>query len=619
MTHSSISDFYWRQVLPALFERLDRAFPEFDWTSTEAGWYGVRRSVPGGVRSRGEERIVCNHPWGYVTERGTSSSWLTYANDGRPATGTEFVHTVKKLARLAGIEHAWMEPRGVSREDHARAQRRERRQELLEAFIGYCHVSYQGGGGAGYRQSLQETYGIDKGQVAALPVGVCPPVDEVAKYLHDMGFSRDEILASCVASDVRIAGRLVVAWRDRWGRIKTIVARALHEKHESRAPYLYLKGGTKSETFGLNGALRSGSGGEGHLILVDRILDAIVLQALGMTNVAALGVGSPGISRHVWESLHRHQVKTVTLMLDDNDAGWSRVEAAIREANRAECSPSVFTLAPGDFGGAQTVCDFLRTRGLAALEHILSQRIHGFRHMAKMFVRPHRAQGSDSDRMDLLNRAVDFDHEVHDPQRGLELNQFFWPTILECLGADWEDVRWWLRDRFEVGPGAESEGWHVRNLKKLMRDLRVTLNAGDLGSFRALIRAAARDVQWDAPEPVDVFPHRRDARPSPPPYVDNSRTKEDRPPATSHVDVGATGWRSVYAPEWRRLGYAVRFREPSDAEIRALAYELWDQSGRPRDKDQYFWYEAKRRLTSFETHSFPFSHSTYAGIDRAAA
>ena len=40
---TSLVDFYEERVLPALFDRLDVAFPEFGWKQTSRGWVATNR------------------------------------------------------------------------------------------------------------------------------------------------------------------------------------------------------------------------------------------------------------------------------------------------------------------------------------------------------------------------------------------------------------------------------------------------------------------------------------------------------------------------------------------------------------------------------------------------
>ena len=73
MNRSQLTDVYEKKVLPALFARLDWAFPEFQWTRTASGWTGIHKPENGYRNPAGSSTIVCNQPWGYVDQHGVAS------------------------------------------------------------------------------------------------------------------------------------------------------------------------------------------------------------------------------------------------------------------------------------------------------------------------------------------------------------------------------------------------------------------------------------------------------------------------------------------------------------------------------------------------------------------
>ncbi|MCA9268383.1 MAG: DUF2934 domain-containing protein [Planctomycetales bacterium] len=104
--------FYEQRVLPALFQRLDRAFPELEWNWTGDGWKGVKKT-DGGIYNRHDQTaVVCNHPWGFVTRAGVATSWLAYVNGGATPQGVLLAAAVRRLADLAGVEYQWQPTSG---------------------------------------------------------------------------------------------------------------------------------------------------------------------------------------------------------------------------------------------------------------------------------------------------------------------------------------------------------------------------------------------------------------------------------------------------------------------------------------------------------------------------
>src|SRR3989344_4339752 len=84
-------DFYEREVLPALFERLNSAFPEFGWTRTGRGWTATNRDHTKRYSDARPGRVVCNIPSGFLVNGGQAMSWAAYVHGGATPKGRDFV------------------------------------------------------------------------------------------------------------------------------------------------------------------------------------------------------------------------------------------------------------------------------------------------------------------------------------------------------------------------------------------------------------------------------------------------------------------------------------------------------------------------------------------------
>jgi len=298
---SDLVDFYERRVLPNLFERLDQAFPEINWTRTQNGWLGEQldeRTNRGGTA----RRLVCNQPWGFTAQDGVSASWLTYANGGSNPTGEQLVRAVRKLADLAGVEDT-IADQPLTRQQQHEAQRATRYGELLEAFSAYCNACLFGPKGKQSLDILREDYGIRPDEVATTPLGVYTSAQDVREYLLSVGFSNDEIEASYVTRDSRLSQRVTIPWRDAWGNLKTVVACDLTGRSGYRGSQLFLRGSTRPEFFGLDVALRQASGGRKDLLLVSNLVEVVVCHARGLRNVATCGNRTGTVSSRQWKSV----------------------------------------------------------------------------------------------------------------------------------------------------------------------------------------------------------------------------------------------------------------------------------------------------------------------------
>ena len=589
MIHSCLSDFYEEKVLPALFERLDWAFPEFQWTRTACGWTGSRRGENGYTDPSGSATILCSHPWGFVDQNGNAISWISYVGRSHGANGSSFTSIVKTLANLAGVDDGVLN--SVSHLDEQEAERNERGRELAESFVAYCQARLWGVAGANVTSVLEREYGISTHSIRYLPIGLYTSPGDVVQHLLARGFSHDEIAQSYLVCDERISGRLIVPWRDRWGRIATIAAQDLAQPNGRAGQLLYLKGGEKTEAFGLDVALRPGSGGHEHLILVDTILDAIFFQSVGLSNVATIGTRDNTVSSDHWTKLAEHEIRAVTLATIDRDPLTARSWSSLDQLNHSRNAPQVFTLAMEDFGRKLTAADLVRGHGLDRFRDVLKKRIHVYRCVALEVVRKHKqaAEWTDDGLSAAIHEAVEFDSRINDPQRNLDLERYFWPTILESTGVCWDRLRYLHRGSFREEPTQRQMTLNAGHLKTLLCELETALRASDYEGFKKLICTAARDFETDGQHPdfniVDADLNWR--------YPLKDETDES---IDGFAKDGLYDDPHTKHGEYSSMSPLDDLRRPASAEIRAMAYELWDRDGRPVGLDQYFWFRAEQAL-----------------------
>lgn len=103
---TDLRDFLEREVYPALWNRLDAAFPEFGFQNKGRYWQATdettTRGLPGAPRP---DRVNAyeNTPFGFVIHGGDFVPWVAYVAGGIPPQGRDFVEAVRKLADLAGV------------------------------------------------------------------------------------------------------------------------------------------------------------------------------------------------------------------------------------------------------------------------------------------------------------------------------------------------------------------------------------------------------------------------------------------------------------------------------------------------------------------------------------
>jgi DNA primase len=478
--------------------------------------------------------VRCRQPWGFVDAAGQPVSWIGYV---KGTTGSrDFGGALRELARRAGVEDSSLSSLWAT-ENQSNVQQYERQRELMEAFVAYCHIKLCSDEGHVGLEYLQRTHGINGHEANDLPLGIYTSAQDVDEYLRGVGFTDAEIRASKVVRDVRLTGRVIIPWRDRWGNVRTIVAHDTSGQLNGRPRQLYRKCDATEDAFGLNWALRPGSGGLDHLILVESLMDVVYFHTHGLGNVATFGATGKIPTCRQWERLADHGIRHVTLALADDQAGWERTLAALGNSYQAERSPRVFALAQNSLDMARGAATCARLRGMPYFRHVVAQRLHGFHFVAQALIKEYKtgSEWTDAGLVDLLNDAIEFDASVYTARRALELERFFWPPILEALGATWEAVRQMLRRRLE-----QPEPVKVRT------------------------EAPARPVRQVTPPPP------------PPPVI--------HPPT---VEFRRQEPKPVLQPQPPAAD-----PEPLPVDLARLAYEIWEKKGRPANSDQQCWYEA---------------------------
>ena len=108
-----LGGFLGQTVYPALWERLDQAFPEFGWQRRGDKWEATdeahSRTLPSSPRP---DRVQAyeNASFGFQIHGGDFVRWLDYVNGGTKPTGADFLEAARKLATLAGVsfpEREW--------------------------------------------------------------------------------------------------------------------------------------------------------------------------------------------------------------------------------------------------------------------------------------------------------------------------------------------------------------------------------------------------------------------------------------------------------------------------------------------------------------------------------
>lgn len=357
-------------VLPALFERLDEAFPEFAWRKTSRGW---RASDPTFIKKHfavSPRQVEANFPTGFMIDGTRYMSWPAYVNHGTAPSGPDFVQVIRTLAQKAAIEADWLGSEPTPEEENQR-----RRANLLETFMAHAQAALWTDAGQIARSYLVGQRGFSKVQIKDPFFGLYTSTSDINDQLQEAGFTTEEIDQVGLLADQRWENRLVFPWRNRWGRIQTVAARDLTNTANDTAKFLYLPGQDVPPAFGLHRALRIDDG-RWDLILVQGLIDAVYLHTHGCPNVAAIGGNGKLLTAQRWEALSHYGVRCVTLAMDQDEAGRSGLMVALEQLQQVKHPPSVFVTDPDSLGTNYNIGSLARQYGsFDALRPILDRRI----------------------------------------------------------------------------------------------------------------------------------------------------------------------------------------------------------------------------------------------------
>jgi DNA primase len=350
-------------VLPALADRLDRAFPEFGWKRDSRGWVATNEEMTHRVLGARAERVVAHGPAprGFLVHGGDAILWTAYLNSGFVPRGEAFASIVRQIAERAGVETSPID----------RPRPRDRRADLFESFATLCRTELRGNAGARARAYL-EGRGLPTGAIDHSGLGVVPRELFTKNALEAAGYSELEVAQSGVLADGRWPGRLCGAWRDERGQTRTLWARSLKDS-DSSTRYLYLTGASRSglPPYGLSDVQRLPPSERSELLLVEGLIDVHHLRAKGLPNVAA--VGGARLNSNLIPRIGRLGFDTIVLAFDNDAPGREGVFRAVEGVSRLKEAPTLRVLEPKQLGDSKDPDAFVREHGTEKFRDLIEQ------------------------------------------------------------------------------------------------------------------------------------------------------------------------------------------------------------------------------------------------------
>lgn len=345
--------------------------------------------------------------------------------------GKDWIEIVKELFNLAGVpfpEREW------TPEQIKQAQRRESRQNILQAVQDYCADILWTARGEAERKHLIEERGFTEEGLKDFAIGLYPSIKEIKEVLSKRGL--DAQLAKDIGvlsptwegymlfpwatpygQPLTLYGHQTKAWAEATGNPKKI---ALFNPKDNGQAWLH----TKESPFLFNRAVRDR---HKELVLVEGITDAAIAQQFGDTRVVACVAAM--FSKDQCETLKRHRIERVIIALDPDAAGDAGIESCIKSLAKVGISAYVAPKLPDGLDPDE----FILKYGIDTWKAHIAGAEHGFRWKAKTIIAAGNVT-TDAGKEAVLKTAKDF-HQANIKTHSAELKTFFWPEIKQALGT----------------------------------------------------------------------------------------------------------------------------------------------------------------------------------------
>jgi putative DNA primase/helicase len=253
--------------------------------------------------------------------------WHLRKGAGTTPRGADFIAIVQELATIAGVPFP---ERKLTWEEQVQARKWEARRALLDAVMASTQTVLWSAEGDAARAYLL-TRGIPEDAMRTIGIGLYRSDREIVRRLTAHGSSLQDAREHGFLSG-KLEGYIVIPWADAYGRPLTLYGRWPATTPPPPKPKtVALPGaGSKRSPLYLD---RVRQAGHTDVVLVEGVLDALLLQALGDTRVIACV--SAQLSQLQVQTLARHTIRAVTICLDPDQGGERGVVSCIKSLKAA--------------------------------------------------------------------------------------------------------------------------------------------------------------------------------------------------------------------------------------------------------------------------------------------
>lgn len=313
----------WDDINAAIFDHLDTALPEFNFTAYGTGWKSTNTTKLDGREGRTVGQVQCNRP-GLLTDH-SDGTYLQYWDYIQQRDNLDKAQTTAAILKLAGIEIE------LTPEQIKQAQLDAKAAHVWELFIEYTRQPLDKDSPdlkeiTAYLKTRKYTQADVQAMQLGIMTGNWP---QAMEYIQSKSqYTRDDIneIIQYNRSAIGHSHKLIIPIRSRTGKAEGIAARNINWTPEDKdGKYLYNKGIKKSASIhGLPYRTKNG-----RAVIVEGQLDAAITQARGYDAASVGALGGKDISQQQVQCLLRSNTREVIICLDNEPATVPQIHKAI--------------------------------------------------------------------------------------------------------------------------------------------------------------------------------------------------------------------------------------------------------------------------------------------------
>lgn len=382
------------ELYPALFESIDIALPEHNFTRYSGGWRSKTYLDGTTHKKRADKTVVSKKAPGYILEQGGDT--LSLIDYVMRRDSIELIEALQKLAKVAGLQL----PKDPNFNPES-YQKYKDQATLLEDCNSYFTYCLEASTGADEVKAYLSSRGYSDEDIKAMELGYIPSQEKLFKYLQDKGYSQsliDDTLK--LNKGIGSTHRLTIPYRS-GGSIKGFKFRTTGD-----ATPKYLNSSGLDKSGGFFNLL--GVKGDKDIVVVEGELDSLHATVKGVENVVATGGDS--ISPDQVKDAIRRGAKSFTLCFDREPAKEKETAKNIRAAIEVilgEGVNRVYIVTLPDLGGAKTDPDrLIKESGVEAFKQALKGRLTAGAYLGEALLDSYLSKADESGEIDYKERDL---------------------------------------------------------------------------------------------------------------------------------------------------------------------------------------------------------------------